>query len=106
MSAGFSRPHVSHIAYRSGQLCVENVSVSAIATEYVTPFYVYSVTSIQDLVALGMAGANCSTMSSNCNPHPLVQKVLVAGERYCLVRRWQTAAAMLELEQMDEWRAA
>lgn len=59
-----------------------------------------------DLIALGVAGAYCAVMSSSYNARPLVQEILVEGDRYRLARRQQTVAAMLKLEQAGEWIAA
>ncbi|MBD9372322.1 diaminopimelate decarboxylase [Rhizobium sp. ARZ01] len=59
-----------------------------------------------DLLALGVAGAYCAVMSSSYNARPLVQEILVEGNRYCLARHRQTVAAMLKLEQAGEWIAA
>ncbi len=52
-----------------------------------------------DLVALGVAGAYGSTMSSTYNARPLVQEVLVEGNTYSLIRRKQTVAELLQYER-------
>lgn len=55
------------------------------------------------LIAFGVAGAYGSTMSSTYNARPLVQEVLVDGNRYCLARRKQPLSDLLKLEQVDTW---
>ena len=59
-----------------------------------------------DLIALGVAGAYCAVMASSYNARPLVQEILIEGDRYRLARRRQAVAAMLKLEQAGEWIAA
>ncbi|HTO34329.1 MAG TPA: diaminopimelate decarboxylase [Pararhizobium sp.] len=54
-----------------------------------------------DFVALGVAGAYGSTMSSTYNARPLVQEVLVEGNNYFLIRRKQTVADLLQYERVN-----
>ena len=53
---------------------------------------------VGDLVAFENAGAYGASMSSNYNTRPLAAEVLVDGERSRLIRRRQTVAELLALE--------
>lgn len=53
---------------------------------------------VGDLVAFENAGAYGASMSSNYNTRPLAAEVLVDGERTRLIRRRQTVAELLALE--------
>ena len=56
-----------------------------------------------DLLVIRTAGAYGAVMASNYNSRPLVAEVLVNGDIFEVVRRRQTAAEMLSLEQTPSW---
>jgi diaminopimelate decarboxylase len=56
-----------------------------------------------DLVAVADAGAYGAVMSSTYNSRPLVPEVLVAGERFAVVRPRPSYEAMLGLDAVPEW---
>jgi diaminopimelate decarboxylase len=58
-----------------------------------------------DRVAIGVAGAYGAAMASTYNARPLVQEVLVDGDRYSLIRRKQTVADQLQYELTDAGHA-
>ena len=56
-----------------------------------------------DLLVIRTAGAYGAVMSSNYNSRPLAAEVLVNGDVFEIVRRHQSTAEMLGLEQMPSW---
>ena len=56
-----------------------------------------------DLLVIRTAGAYGAAMSSNYNSRPLAAEVLVNGDVFEIVRRRQSTAEMLSLEQMPSW---
>ncbi|HZT89185.1 MAG TPA: diaminopimelate decarboxylase [Stellaceae bacterium] len=56
-----------------------------------------------DLVAFTAAGAYGAVMSSTYNSRPLVPEVLVAGERFAVIRERQSYEALLSLDKMPAW---
>jgi diaminopimelate decarboxylase len=57
----------------------------------------------EDLVAIEMAGAYGSSMSSNYNARPLAAEVLVRGEQWSIVRRRQAVEALFSDETIPDW---
>ena len=53
-----------------------------------------------DLLVVASAGAYGSSMGSNYNSRPRCPEVLVDGDRYCVVRRRETAEEMMMLESI------
>jgi diaminopimelate decarboxylase len=58
-----------------------------------------------DLVALTAAGAYGAVMSSTYNTRPLVPEVLVAGDRYAVIRARPSYEQMLALDTIPAWLA-
>ncbi len=56
-----------------------------------------------DLIAFATAGAYGAAMSSQYNSRPLVPEVLVAGDRFSVVRARPSIEDMLALESLPEW---
>ncbi|OIQ82586.1 diaminopimelate decarboxylase [mine drainage metagenome] len=56
-----------------------------------------------DLIAFATAGAYGAAMSSQYNSRPLVPEVLVAGDRFSVVRARPSFEDMLALESLPEW---
>lgn len=56
-----------------------------------------------DLLAICDAGAYGAVMSSTYNTRPLVSEVLIAGERFHLVRPRQDYATLLEQDRLPPW---
>jgi diaminopimelate decarboxylase len=56
-----------------------------------------------DLVALGTAGAYGAVMSSTYNSRLLVPEVLVAGERFAVIRERPSYEALLSLDRIPGW---
>ena len=56
-----------------------------------------------DLVAFETAGAYGAVMSSTYNSRPLVPEVLVAGDRFAVIRARQSYEAMLSLDTIPPW---
>ena len=56
-----------------------------------------------DLVALTNAGAYGAVMSSTYNSRPLIPEVLVAGDRFAVVRRRPSYEQMLAADAVPEW---
>ncbi|NCP40901.1 MAG: diaminopimelate decarboxylase, partial [Rhodoferax sp.] len=55
---------------------------------------------VGDLLVLHDTGAYGASMSSNYNTRPLIPEVLVQGGQARLIRRKQTVAELLALEQV------
>jgi len=58
-----------------------------------------------DLLALGAAGAYGAVMASMYNSRPLVPEVLVADDRFAVVRSRPTYEDMIRSEAVPEWLA-
>ena len=56
-----------------------------------------------DVVAIGQAGAYCSTMSSTYNSRPLAAEVMVRGSSWGIVRARQEIIEMTASERLPEW---
>ena len=59
-----------------------------------------------DLVALTNAGAYGAVMASTYNSRLLVPEILVAGQRFAVIRARPSYAAMLGLDSVPDWLAA
>jgi diaminopimelate decarboxylase len=59
-----------------------------------------------DLVAFTAAGAYGAVMSSTYNSRPLVPEVLVANERFAVIRARPSHDALLSLDTIPEWLSA
>ncbi len=56
-----------------------------------------------DLVAFTAAGAYGAVMSSTYNSRPLVPEVMVAGDRFAVIRARPSYEAMLSLDTIPDW---
>jgi diaminopimelate decarboxylase len=56
-----------------------------------------------DLIAFMTAGAYGAVMSSTYNTRPLVPEVLVAGDRFAVIRERPSIEAMLALDKIPDW---
>jgi diaminopimelate decarboxylase len=56
-----------------------------------------------DLLAVRSAGAYGAVMSSTYNSRPLIPEVLVKGDAFAVVRRRQTVAEAMALDQIPDW---
>ncbi|MGP1397781.1 MAG: diaminopimelate decarboxylase [Inquilinaceae bacterium] len=59
-----------------------------------------------DLVAFADAGAYGAAMASGYNGRPLVPEVMVAGEKFAIVRKRPTFEETIALEQLPPWMTA
>jgi len=56
-----------------------------------------------DLVAFGTAGAYCAVMASEYNSRPLVPEVLVAGDRFAVIRARAGIDSIIGRDQIPDW---
>ena len=58
-----------------------------------------------DLVAFMTAGAYAATMASTYNSRPLTPEVMVAGNRFAVIRDRQDIEALIRADRMPPWLA-